>query len=86
MQIHDLRLPCGIGDGGDPFGRHGGQHGVFSGSHAGNGQGDICPGKFSLRHQAAIPLPDLRPQGPKSRKMEVDGTGTQFTAPRIGEF
>ena len=66
LQVHDLRLPGGVGDGGDAGGSYGGQHGVFRGSHAGDAQNDLGPGEArGGAVQAAALLPDAGPQGPQ---------------------
>ena len=48
LQIHDLRLPGGIGDHCGPLRPTGRQHGVFRGPHAGDGEIDL-----TARHMPA---------------------------------
>ena len=88
LEIHDLRLPGGSHNGGQPLGPAGGQHGVLRGPHAGDGQAQL-PARQPLPLGAGQPpllLRDLRPQPPQGSQVEIDGPGPQLTASRIGQL
>ena len=87
LQVHDLRLPGGVGDGGDAGGSYGGQHGVFRGPHAGDAQNDLGPGEArGGAVQAAALLPDAGPQGPQGGQMQVDGPGPDSAAAGVRQL
>ena len=79
LQVHDLRLTGRVGDHGDALCAAGGQHGVFRGAHAGQGQQDVrAVQRLSAAQQAAADLVDLRPQGAQGGQMQVNGPGAQL--------
>ena len=87
LQVHDLRLPGGVGDGGGAGGPYGGQHGVFRGPHAGKAQDDLRAGQTrSGAVQAAALLPDAGSQGPQGGQMQVDGPGSDGAAAGIRQL
>ena len=88
LQVHDLRLPGRPHDGGGPPGPAGGQHGVFRGPHAGDGQAQLPPHQAPPHRtaQAALLLHDLRPQAPQRGQVQVDGPGPQLTAPGVAQL
>ena len=72
LQIHDLRLPGGPHNGGDPFPAAGGQHGVFRSPHAGDGQADLPVTRVRsspAAAQAPLLFQNLRPQRTQSSQM-----------------
>ena len=79
LEIHDLRLPGGVGDGGGAGGAHRRQHGVLRGPHAGQGEHEVRPPQGSLSPQAAAVLGDAAAQAPDGPQVEVDGPGPQLT-------
>ena len=87
LQVSDLRLPGRADDGGQAGTAAGGQHGVFRGPHAGDGQADLPALKPAvLAAQHPLLLQDHSAQGPQGGQMQVDGPGTQLTAARVGQL
>ncbi len=87
MEIHNLRFPGGIGDGGDAGGAAGRQHQVFRGSHGGEAQHNLpAPKPGGLAVQDAAGVVDFRPQVPKAGEVQVDGPGAQLTAAGIAQL
>ena len=86
LEVYDLRLPGGIGDGGDPLCRHRCQHGIFRGPYAGQGEGDIAAGEGAFTAEAAVPFLNAGPQGAKSRQVQVNGPGTKLAAAGVGQL
>ena len=86
LEIHNLRLPGGVGDGGDPLGRYRRQHGVLRGPHAGDGEHNVGPRHVvSGAAQGAAGLVHRAAEGPDGGQMQVDGPGAQLTASGRGE-
>ena len=87
LQVHDLRFPGSVGNGGDALGTDGGQHGVFRGPHAGDAQNDLGPGEAGGGAvQAAALLPDTGTQGPQGGQVQVDGPGTDGAAAGVRQL
>ena len=84
LEIPDLRLPGGVGDGGGAVRSHGAQHGVLRGPHAGHGQLDLAPPGPTEAVDAPV-LRHLTAQGADGGQVQVDGPGAKLTAAGIGE-
>ena len=87
LEIHDLRLPGGVGNGGDAVRAAGRQHQVFRRPHGGQAQHNLPPlkaGRFTVENASGVV--DLRPQVPKAREMEVNWPGSQLTAAGVAQL
>ena len=69
LEIHDLRFPGGVGDGGGTLGAHRGQHGVLGGSHTGQGEDDVRALQPSGTGQTALPFLHCAAQGADGSQM-----------------
>ena len=87
LKIHDLRLPCRIGDHGDALRAAGGQNGVFCGAYAGQRQHNVRA--LQMRgpaQKAPAQLGDVRAQRPQGGQVQVDRPGAKFAAAGIGQL
>lgn len=86
LQVHHLRLPGGVGDHRDALRPAGGQHQILRGPHGWHPQHHFpAPQPVRPAVEEAALLPDLRPQVPQARKVEVDRPGAQLAPAGVAQ-
>ena len=76
FQVHNLRLPGGVGDHRHAIGAAGRQHGILGGSYAGDRQDDLPSSKVvSTAVETAALTFYLSAHGGQCRQVQIDGSG-----------
>ena len=86
LQILDLRLPGGVGEHSGPLSPAGRQDEILRGAHGRQSQYyGPSPQLWGGGMQKATLLPDLCPQFPQPRQMQVDGPGAQLASTGVAD-